>query len=102
MSPTEVYKKIEAGEELQIIDVREPFELEICQVENALHIPMQQVPNQMSKIPQDKTLVVMCHHGVRSMRVVNFLKAQGVSNIYNMDGGIDRWAIEIDRNMNKY
>ena len=102
MSPSEINNKLKSGEDLLIIDVRESFELEICKLEDALHIPMMKVPFQLKKIPQDKELIVMCHHGVRSLRIVNYLKAQGISNVFNMDGGIDRWAKEVDNKMNKY
>lgn len=102
MRPIEVHNKVKSGEELLIIDVRESFELELCKLENAIHIPMSKVPLQLNKIPKDKELVIMCHHGVRSMRIVNYLKTQGITNIHNMDGGIDLWAREVDNNMTKY
>lgn len=102
MSPSEVNNRIESGESLVIIDVREPFELEICRLDYAMHIPMQQIPTNLEQVPKDKPLVIMCHHGVRSMRVVNYLLSQGISNVHNLDGGIDRWAKEVDNKMNKY
>ena len=85
-----------------LIDVREPHELAICRVETAQHIPMRQVPENVSELPRDKHLLIMCHHGSRSRRVTEYLRAQGLSNVTNMNGGIDGWALEIDRDLARY
>lgn len=102
MTPIEVYKNLSEGKELKIVDVREPFELEVCKLTEALHIPMQQIPNNIDKLTKYKELVIMCHHGFRSNSIVNYLKSQGFNNIHNMDGGIARWADEVDNTMTRY
>lgn len=85
-----------------LIDVREPHELAICRIEIAEHIPMRQVPENLSELPRDKHLLIMCHHGVRSRRVTEYLRAQGLDNVTNIDGGINGWAIEIDQELARY
>jgi len=85
-----------------LIDVREPHEREICCVEIAQHIPMRQVPENLTELPRDKHLLIMCHHGGRSRRVTEYLRAQGLSNVTNIDGGIDGWAMEIDQELVRY
>ncbi len=85
-----------------VLDVREAEELAICRLEAALHIPMQQIPARLAELPVDEPLVVICHHGMRSMQVVNFLRDAGRHNAVNLDGGIDAWARQIDTAMQRY
>jgi len=85
-----------------LIDVREPHELEICRIEIAQHIPMRQIPENLSELPRDKHVLIMCHHGERSRRVTEYLRAQGLDNVTNIDGGIDGWAMEIDQQLARY
>ena len=89
-------------EDTILIDVREPHELEICRIEIAQHIPMRQIPENLSELPRDKHVLIMCHHGGRSRRVTEYLRAQGLDNVTNIDGGIDGWAIEIDQKLARY
>ena len=84
-----------------LIDVREPDELAICQVPGALHIPMREIPARLSELP-DAHLLVLCHHGGRSGRVTQFLRANGRENVSNVAGGIDAWACEIDPSLARY
>jgi adenylyltransferase/sulfurtransferase len=85
-----------------LIDVREPHELEICRVAAARHIPMRQIPEQLSALPRDRHLLIMCHHGGRSLRVTEFLRDQGFSTVSNVTGGIDAWAREIEPALARY
>jgi len=85
-----------------LLDVREAHELEICKLDHALHIPMSQVPARLAELPSEEPIVVMCHHGGRSMRVVQFLLKAGRNNAINLDGGIDAWADEIDASVERY
>jgi rhodanese-related sulfurtransferase len=79
-----------------ILDVREPHELAIAHVEGALHIPMQTIPTRLAELPREAPLAVMCHHGARSMAVVNYLRKAGFDNAFNITGGIDAWSRELD------
>ena len=85
-----------------VLDVREAPELAICALEGALHIPMRQVPDSLAEIPRDRPVVVLCHHGVRSWQVTQFLRREGVERAVNLSGGIDAWAIEIEPAMPRY
>lgn len=94
--------KLRASSEAIFLDVREANELSICAIENSLHIPMGEIPERTGHLPKDKSLIVLCHHGMRSMQVVNFLQARGFENAINMGGGIHAWAIEQDSEMATY
>ena len=91
-----------AGKEHMVLDVRQRTELDICQLEGALHIPMAQIPARVDDLPTNKPLVVICHHGARSQMVVDFLRDAGIDNAVNLDGGIEASACEIDRSMRRY
>jgi len=85
-----------------MLDVREPVEIQICHIENAMHVPMGQIPTKLEELPKNKDLVVFCHMGIRSRQVMNYLKKNGFSRVYNLKGGIDRWSIEVDSKMQRY
>ncbi len=85
-----------------LLDVREADELEICSIENATHIPMAQVPARLGELPADRPVVVMCHHGARSLSVVDYLRGNGFGNAVNLEGGIDAWAAEIEPAVGRY
>jgi rhodanese-related sulfurtransferase len=89
-----------------LLDVREVWELDIARIAPAgvrfVHLPMQQVPQSLGQLPRDQPLIVLCHHGVRSMHVARFLQAQGFTQIYNLQGGIDAWSSQVDNNVPVY
>ena len=85
-----------------LVDVREPYEWEICHVAGAELIPMRQIPGRIAELPRDRHLLIYCHSGVRSMRVTEYLRDQGFSAVSNVAGGIDAWAKAIDPSMETY
>ena len=85
-----------------LLDVREGWELKICALPGALHIPMGQVPTRTEELDPQQEIVVVCHYGVRSQRVAHFLASRGFSKLYNLQGGVDAWAREIDPAMHTY
>ena len=85
-----------------LLDVRERWEFDTCHLEGSVHIPMGEIPARLDEIPTDQTVVVICHHGVRSMRVAMFLQHNGFEDLVNLTGGVDRWARDIDPNMAVY
>lgn len=94
-----------AGEKLCLIDVREQEEWQICRIEGANLVPMNTVPERVKELEAQAAatpLIVYCHHGVRSLHVVNWLRRNGVENCQSMIGGIDRWSVEIDREVPRY
>ena len=82
--------------------LREPDEVAFVSLPGAIYIPMGEIPGRLHELDPDKTIVVYCHHGVRSMRVVNFLLQRDFENVANLEGGIDAWAIEIEPEMLRY
>ncbi|RKS84705.1 rhodanese-related sulfurtransferase [Orbus hercynius] len=87
-----------------LLDVREQHEVEICQLAGSVHIPMNLIPIYLDRIPDDKSIVIYCHHGVRSLNVAHYLVHNGFESdhIYSLKGGIDDWALSIDKSMNRY
>ena len=104
-TPQEIKWRLDAGEKLFLIDVREPVEFQQARIEGAELIPMRTVPAELSRLEARTdagALIVFCHHGVRSLNVVNWLREQGVSACQSMAGGIDRWSCEIDPSVPRY
>ena len=91
-----------AGEPVTLLDVREPHELAICKFDDSLDIPMRNVPENLEALRQAERLVVVCHSGMRSWQVTQFLRQQGIARVSNLAGGIDGWAREIDPAMPTY
>ena len=93
---------MDAGEKFQLIDVREPYEVEICSI-GAEHIPMGEVLLRTEEIKTDIPVIVHCRSGARSANVINALEMQhGFENLHNLVGGILAWADEIDDSLEKY
>lgn len=103
ITPQEVQRRLSAGEKLRLIDVREPFEFQQARIEGAELIPMRTIPKALALFEEEENpIVVVCHHGMRSLQVVGWLREQGVENCTSMAGGIDRWSIEVDPNVPRY
>jgi rhodanese-related sulfurtransferase len=105
VGPLEVKRRLDAGEALLLVDVREPAEFAIAKIGEAELIPMGSVPGQLQRLEaaaDDAAIVVFCHHGVRSLQVVNWLRQQGVENCQSMAGGIDLWSLQVDAAVPRY
>lgn len=86
-----------------LLDVREPWEYEVCRIEGSTLIPMRQIPQQAEALDPERETIVICHHGVRSFSVARYLEAQlGFSNVINLKGGVDAWARDVDPGMATY
>jgi rhodanese-related sulfurtransferase len=85
-----------------VLDVREPWEVELCRIDGSIDIPMGDVPAAVDTLPADAPLVVVCHHGMRSMQVVSWPRGQGMETATNLAGGIDLWAQRVDPAMRRY
>jgi adenylyltransferase/sulfurtransferase len=85
-----------------LIDVREAWENELCQIPNSTLIPLGQLPNNLERLPKDAEIVVHCHHGGRSGRATIFLLEQGYRNVFNLTGGIHAWSERIDPTVKIY
>jgi rhodanese-related sulfurtransferase len=100
--PSEVKQRLDKGEKMLLVDVREPHEYALCHIEGAVLIPMGSIPANLQKLDVDEEVICFCHHGMRSMDVANWLRAQGVRSAKSMSGGIDRWSTEIDPKVPRY
>ena len=94
--------KLDKGEAPLIIDVREPWEYDIAHLAQAVHIPMNAIPQRLAELDPQAEIVVQCHHGGRSWSVASYLLQNGFTNVHNLSGGIDAWARQIDRTMRTY
>ncbi len=103
LSVLEAKQRLEsAPNATRLVDVREPWEFEICHVAGSDHIPMRRIPEQLATLPRDRHLLILCHHGGRSRRVMEFLRANGFAAVSNVAGGIEAWATEIEPQMPRY
>lgn len=93
-----------ASEPPLLLDCREPDEHAIARIEGARLIPMREIPERLSELEpwREKPIVVHCHHGVRSLRVVQWLRQQGFAHAQSMRGGIDAWSLEVDPSVPRY
>lgn len=102
ISVKELKAKLDAKEDIQVIDVREQHEVDICSI-GGEHIAMGEIPARTDEISSDKLVVVHCRSGKRSANVIDYLEANfGFENLYNLEGGILAWAQEIDPEMSQY
>ena len=101
MTVKELKRRLDAGESVQLIDVREPYEYQIAQIGGKL-IPQNDVPQRMAEIDRDREVVVHCRSGARSQRIAEYLKQQGYPRVANLAGGILAWSDEIDPKVQKY
>ena len=85
-----------------ILDVREPWEFDTCHIPGARSIPMQEIPARLNELPEKTAVVVVCHHGARSMQVANYLAQAGRADVYNLSGGVAAWADHVDPAMPRY
>lgn len=105
LSPTEFaerWPRYASGEDVVLLDVREPEEVATAAVKGAVRIPMREVPARLAELDAEKPLVVMCHSGGRSRRVAEFLSGNGFRNVFNLKGGIDAWSTQIDSQVPRY
>jgi len=79
-----------------LLDVREPWEFQTARLENSKHIPLREVPARFAELASDTEIVVICHHGGRSMQAALFLERQGYAGVHNLAGGIDAWSRQVD------
>jgi rhodanese-related sulfurtransferase len=105
VTPLAVKARLSDGKKATLIDVREPEECALARVEGAELIPMGSVPAEFQKLERlsdSGDLLILCHHGVRSLQVTMWLRARGIENCYSVEGGIDRWSREVDATVPQY
>ena len=102
ITPKQLKSRLDAGEAIDIIDVREDWEVAQGMIANAIHIPMDDIPDAVDQISREKPVVVMCHTGRRSEQVALWMDTEGFDNVLNLVGGIDQWSREIDPSLPRY
>ena len=94
-------RELLARKEVTLIDVREPWEAEICSIEGGALVPMRSLPQRLQEIRRDTPVALYCHHGVRSLMAAGFMAQHGYEAL-SLSGGIARWAEEIEPGMARY
>jgi rhodanese-related sulfurtransferase len=103
MTATQLHEYLQQpGNAPLLLDVREPWEYETCQLQGSRLVPMGQIQAVYDEFDPAQEIVVICHHGIRSRVIAGFLERHGFTNVINLTGGIDAWAREIDRDMQVY
>ena len=102
MTPKALKKLLDSDEQPVLLDVREPYEWDICRIEGAELMPLSSFKADQTGIATDTPIVLYCYKGVRSMSALQELKKAGFSKLNNLEGGIDRWALEVDTDMPRY
>lgn len=102
ITPQQLYGMMQADPGLFVLDVREPFELEICRLAGAWEIPLGQIAARYAEVPRDQNVVVFCKMGGRSAQAVEFLRSKGYNRVNNLAGGILRWIDDVDDSLSKY
>lgn len=102
ITPVELKKRIDEGDDILLLDIREEVETKICKIEGSVHIPMQEIPSRLSELDMHRDIVIYCKSGERSSAVTNFLKNSGFSRVANLYGGTLSWADTVDPTMAKY
>lgn len=102
--PNDVRAKLDAGEPVVLLDVRQPNEYAYCRLEPSEHIPLHELPGRWEEldVPADALVVVYCHHGVRSLSGAAILMQAGIKNVASMSGGIEAWSLLVDPTVRRY
>jgi rhodanese-related sulfurtransferase len=103
ITPQEFARMRASGAPFCLVDVREPVEHATANIAGSKLIPMRSIPQQLAALEEEESpLVLYCHHGIRSLQVVYWMREQGLENCLSLAGGIDRWSLEIDPAVPRY
>ena len=100
--PAELAAHLQAGNAPVLLDVREPWEWDVCHLPGAILIPMGELPTRLQELNKAAETVVICHHGVRSYHAARYLETVGFGDVVNLSGGVAAWADEVDPVMPRY
>lgn len=97
LTPQELQARLQRGESLQLVDVREPEEYEYCHIAGSLLLSLGDIPQHVEELATDRPVVLICHHGVRSAQALGYLQHRhGLNNLLNLRGGIHAWSVQVD------
>ena len=100
--PEDLARRLAAGEDLVLVDVREPGEFALCHIEGSLPLPLGELSVRHTELDPDRPTVLICHHGIRSAHAAAALLELGFEELYNLSGGVERWATDVDPGMPRY
>ncbi|QPK64655.1 rhodanese [Methylomonas sp. LL1] len=98
----QLQQRLENGDSVLLLDVREPNEFAFAHIQGSLHIPLRQLPERSQELDSAQDIVVICHHGMRSQQACLFLEQYGFDRLYNLKGGIDAWSVTCDPSVPRY
>lgn len=102
LSPVELKQRLAERLPLVLVDVRQDWETRLCRLDNALHIPIEEIELRSDELDPAAETIVYCHQGVRSAAVVEYLRGLGFANVRHLAGGLDAWARSVDPSMRRY
>jgi rhodanese-related sulfurtransferase len=102
MTVAELKARLDAGENLTILDVRNPPEYDIARIPGSILIPLPELRERLGELDPAATIVAHCHHGARSAQAVGFLRQMGFDRAINLEGGIDEWSLQVDPSVPRY
>lgn len=103
LTPAQLNARLQAGDDVQLVDVREDVEFDFCHLPNSLHLPLGELPRRAAEVRRTGPVVVLCHHGVRSGQALAYLQQRlGYDNVLNLRGGIDAWSLRVDAGVPRY
>jgi rhodanese-related sulfurtransferase len=102
LTAKELHRKMQQGEPLLLLDVRESHEYRQAHIAGSFLLPMPQLPRRLKELPKEQTIVIMCHHGIRSQQIADYLVRHDYEHVYNLRGGIDAWSLEVDASVPRY
>ena len=102
ITPSELKARLDRKDAMVLLDVREAWETSLARLENAVHIPIEEIEMRVDELDPREEVVVYCHHGVRSAAVADYLRQQGFARVANLEGGIDEWARSVDPSLRRY
>jgi len=102
LSPAELAALLESDPTVQLVDVRETWEVELAALPGAMVLPLGRLPELTDALDPDRPIVTYCHHGIRSAQAAGYLMSRGFDDVRHLAGGIDRWAAELDPELRRY
>ena len=102
ITPKDLKTRLDKGDKLVLVDVREPWEYALAKLEGSVLIPLATLPQALNKLDRQSEIIAYCHHGMRSGDATGFLLQQGFPNVKNLIGGIDAWSVQVDPSVPRY
>ncbi len=102
ISAITLQQRLADGEVLFLLDVREPHEFNYAHIKNSVLIPLNQIPKRLTELDPEQEIVLICHHGIRSLQAAEYLRQQGFRYVVNLTGGVAAWASDCDLTMPRY